>query len=256
MTAPIEVYFWPTPNGHKVTIACEEMDLAYEIKPVNIGKGEQFTPEFLAISPNNRMPAIVDPDGPGGAPIAVFESGAILQYLGRKTGRFYPADERARVKVDEWVFWQMGGLGPMAGQRNHFRNYSPSFLPDQRQSAYGAIRYTNEVERLYGVLNKQLDGRDFIAGDYSIADMISWPWVFARSSAALQAEAFPSSGGVARTRRRAGGGPAGPRAGKGDRRRRVPPAIEQGSGGGPKDVVRSEGAVGGFVNRLFRVNGV
>ena len=191
MTAPIEVYFWPTPNGHKVTIACEEMDLAYEIKPVNIGRGDQFTPEFLAISPNNRMPAIVDPDGPGGAPIAVFESGAILQYLGRKTGRFYPAEERARVKVDEWVFWQMGNLGPMAGQRNHFRNYSPSFLPDQRHSAYGAIRYTNEVDRLYGVLDKQLEGRDYIAGDYSIADMISWPWVFARSSAALQVEAFP-----------------------------------------------------------------
>jgi len=194
VTAPIEVYFRRTPNGHKVTIACEEMDLAYEIKPVNIGKGEQFTPEFLAISPNNRMPAIVDPDGPGGAPISVFESGAILQYLGRKTGRFYPADERARVKVDEWVFWQMGGLGPMAGQRNHFRSYAPTFLLDQRQSAYGAIRYTNEVERLYGVLDKQLDGRDFIAGDYSIADMISWPWVFARSSAALQAEAFPRLG--------------------------------------------------------------
>jgi GSH-dependent disulfide-bond oxidoreductase len=191
MTAPIEVYYWPTPNGHKVTIACEEMGLPYEIKPVNIGVGEQFTPGFLAISPNNRMPAIVDPDGPGGAPISVFESGAILQYLGRKTGLFYPADERARVKVDEWVFWQMGGLGPMAGQRNHFRNYSPSFLLDQRQSAYGAVRYTNEVERLYGVLNKQLEGRDYIADDYSIADMITWPWVAGKSSNALEVEAFP-----------------------------------------------------------------
>ena len=191
MTAPIEIHYWPTPNGHKVTIACEEMGLAYEIKPVNIGRGEQFTPEFLALSPNNRMPAIVDPDGPDGAPIAIFESGAILQYLGRKTGLFYPVDERARVKVDEWVFWQMGNLGPMAGQRNHFRNYAPSFLLDQRQSAYGAVRYTNEVERLYGVLNGQLEGRDYMAGDYSIADMITWPWVASRSNAGMELEAFP-----------------------------------------------------------------
>jgi len=191
MTAPIEVYYWPTPNGHKVTIALEEMGVPYEIKPVNIGRGEQFTPEFLAISPNNRMPAIVDPDGPGGAPISIFESGAILQYLGRKTGKFYPADERARVAVDEWLFWQMGGLGPMAGQANHFRNYSPSFLLDQRHSAYGANRYTNEVHRLYGVLNKRLESREYVAGDYSIADMISWPWVTGQSSAALQMEDFP-----------------------------------------------------------------
>jgi GSH-dependent disulfide-bond oxidoreductase len=188
---PIAIYYWPTPNGHKVTIACEEMGLAYEIKPVNIGRGEQFTPEFQALSPNGRMPAIVDPEGPGGEPISVFESGAILQYLGRKSGQFYPADERARVKVDEWVFWQMGGLGPMAGQRNHFRNYAPSFIPDQRQVAYGAIRYTNEVNRLYGVMDKQLEGRDFLAGDYSIADMICWPWVAGRSSAALIIEEFP-----------------------------------------------------------------
>jgi GSH-dependent disulfide-bond oxidoreductase len=191
MPAPIEVYYWPTPNGHKVTIACEEMDLSYEIRPVNIGRGEQFTSEFLAISPNNRMPAIVDPDGPDGRPISIFESGAILQYLGRKTGLFYPADERARVRVDEWVFWQMGGLGPMAGQSNHFRNYAPSFLLDQRHSAYGANRYTNEVNRLYGVLDKQLAGGDFIAGDYSIADMITWPWVAGQSSAAIQVEDFP-----------------------------------------------------------------
>jgi len=191
MAAPIEVYYWPTPNGHKVTIACEEMGLPYVITPVNIGRGEQFTPEFLAISPNNRMPAIVDPDGPGGQPISVFESGAILQYLGRKSGRFYPADEPGRVKVDEWVFWQMGGLGPMAGQSNHFRNYAPSFLLDQRHSAYGANRYTNEVDRLYGVLDKRLAGREFIAGEYSIADMITWPWVAGHSSAAIQMEMFP-----------------------------------------------------------------
>ena len=192
MPDQIEIYYWPTPNGHKVTIACEEMGLPYTIKPVNIGRGEQFTPEFQALSPNGRMPAIVDPEGPGGQPISVFESGAILQYLGRKSGQFYPADERARVKVDEWVFWQMGGLGPMAGQRNHFRNYAPSFIHDQRQVAYGAIRYTNEVNRLYGVMEQQLTGRDFLADDYSIADMISWPWVAGRSSAALAIEEFPN----------------------------------------------------------------
>jgi GST-like protein len=191
MAATIDIYYWPTPNGHKITICCEEMGLPYTIKPVNIGRGEQFTPEFLAMSPNNRMPAIVDPDGPGGAPIAIFESGAIMQYLGRKTGQFYPADERARVKVDEWVHWQMANLGPNAGQRNHFRNYSPSFLLDQRHSAYGANRYTNEVNRLYGVLDGQLAGREYITGDYSIADMISWPWIQGRSDAALQIEDFP-----------------------------------------------------------------
>jgi GST-like protein len=188
----IEIHYWPTPNGHKVTIACEEMGLPYELKPVNIGRGEQFTPEFLAISPNNRMPAIVDPDGPGGEPIAIFESGAILQYLGRKTGKFYPQDERAKVKVDEWVFWQMANFGPNAGQRNHFRNYAPTIVADQRQAAYGAIRYTNEVERLYGVLNRQLEGKDFITGEYTIADMITWPWVQGRSSAALELDEFPA----------------------------------------------------------------
>jgi glutathione S-transferase/GST-like protein len=191
MPATIEIFYWPTPNGHKVTIACEEMGLPYTITPVNIGRGDQFKADFLAISPNNRMPAITDPDGPDGKPISIFESGAILQYLGRKTGQFYPADERARVHVDEWVHWQMANLGPNAGQRNHFRNYAPSFILDQRQVAYGAIRYTNEVNRLYGVLNKQLAGRDFICGDYSIADMLSWPWVQGRSDAALQVEDFP-----------------------------------------------------------------
>jgi glutathione S-transferase len=188
----IEIHYWPTPNGHKVTIACEEMGVPYEIKPVNIGRGDQFKPEFLAISPNNRMPAIVDPDGPGGAPIAIFESGAILQYLGRKTGLFYPQEERARVKVDEWVFWQMANFGPNAGQRAHFRNYAPSFILDQRQVAYGAIRYTNEVQRLYGVLNQQLEGRDYITGEYTIADMITWPWVQGRSNAGLDLDEFPA----------------------------------------------------------------
>ncbi len=168
---PIEVYYWPTPNGHKITMMLEECGLPYDIKPVNIGTGDQFKPEFLAISPNNRMPAIVDPDGPGGQPISVFELGAILQYLGRKTGKFYPADERARVAVDEWLFWQMGGLGPMAGQAHHFRNYAPEKIK------YGIDRYTNEVNRLYGVMNTRLATRDFLADTYSIADMASYPWV-------------------------------------------------------------------------------
>src|SRR6516164_4602760 len=134
MAKPIELHYWPTPNGHKITIMLEECELAYTIMPVNIGRGDQFKPEFLAISPNNRMPAIIDPDGPGGAPISVFESGAILQYLGRKTGKFYPQAERARVEVEEWLFWQVGGLGPMAGQAVHFRRYAP------RQIAYAIAR--------------------------------------------------------------------------------------------------------------------
>ena len=191
MAEPIEVHYWPTPNGHKITIALEEMGLAYKLTPVNIGRGEQFKPDFLAISPNNRMPAIVDPDGPGGTPISVFESGAILQYLARKTGQFYGADERARVEADEWLFWQMAGLGPMAGQANHFRSYAPSVISDQRQVAYGAIRYTNEVHRLYGVMNKRLDGRDYLAGEYSIADMAAWPWTQGWRGHGVILEEFP-----------------------------------------------------------------
>ena len=167
---PIDLYYWPTPNGHKVTIFLEEAGLPYSVVPVNIGRGDQFKPEFLAISPNNRMPAIVDHDGPGGQPISVFESGAILQYLGRKTGLFYPTEERARVAVEEWLFWQVGGLGPMAGQANHFRHYAPEKVP------YGVSRYTNEVNRLYGVMDKRLADRDFLAGDYSIADMACLSW--------------------------------------------------------------------------------
>jgi len=170
-TRPIDLYFWPTPNGWKISIMLEELGVPYEVKFVNIGKGEQFAPEFLKISPNNRMPAIIDPEGPGGQPISVFESGAILQYLGRKFGMFYPADERKRVAVEEWLFWQVGGLGPMAGQAHHFRQYAPVKIQ------YGVDRYTNEVHRLYGVLNKRLDGRDFLAGEYSIADMASIGWV-------------------------------------------------------------------------------
>ncbi|MEQ1647748.1 MAG: glutathione S-transferase N-terminal domain-containing protein [Hyphomicrobiaceae bacterium] len=172
MTArPIDLYYWPTPNGHKITIMLEECGLPYTIKPIDISKGAQFTPEFLAISPNNRMPVIVDPVGPGGDPISVFESGAILQYLGRKTGKFYPSDERARVRVEEWLFWQMAGLGPMAGQCHHFRNYAPEQVP------YGIERYTNEVNRLYGVMDRQLAQHQFLADEYSIADMAAYPWV-------------------------------------------------------------------------------
>ena len=168
--SPIEVYYWPTPNGWKVSIMMEELGIPYEIKFVNIGAGDQFEPEFLKIAPNNRMPAIIDPEGPDGKPISVFESGAILQYLGRKFNKFYPSDERARVEVDEWLMWQMGGLGPMAGQTHHFRVYAPEKVP------YAIDRYTNEVNRLYGVLNKRLEGREFIAGEYSIADMACIGW--------------------------------------------------------------------------------
>ena len=167
---PIEVYYWPTPNGWKVTIALEELGLPYRIVPVNIGKGDQFQADFLKILPNNKMPAIVDPDGPGGKPISVFESGAILQYLGRKTGKLYPTDERGRVEVDEWLFWQMGGFGPMLGQVHHFRNYAPEKIP------YAIDRYVNEANRLYGVLNDRLEGREFICGDYSIADIACVGW--------------------------------------------------------------------------------
>jgi GSH-dependent disulfide-bond oxidoreductase len=167
---PIELHYWPTPNGWKISIMLEECGLPYTVVPVNIGKGDQFKPEFLAISPNNRMPAIVDPDGPGGKPIAVFESGAILQYLGRRTGKFYPQDERGRVEVEQWLFWQMGGVGPMAGQAHHFRTYAAEKI------AYAIDRYTNEVNRLYGVLDKRLADRQFVAGDYSIADMATFPW--------------------------------------------------------------------------------
>jgi GST-like protein len=168
---PIEPYYWPTPNGSKISIMLEECALPYVVRPVDISKGEQFTPQFLAISPNNRMPVIVDPRGPGGRPISVFESGAILQYLGRKTGKFYPKYERARVVVDEWLFWQVSGLGPMAGQAVHFRCYTP------RQIAYAIARYTEEVNRPYCVMNSRLANHEFLAGCYSIADMACVGWV-------------------------------------------------------------------------------
>ncbi|WP_296819169.1 glutathione S-transferase N-terminal domain-containing protein [Brevundimonas sp.] len=177
MTRPIELHYWPTPNGWKISIALEEMGLPYEVKFVNIGAGEQFDPAFKAISPNGRMPAIVDPDGPDGEPLSIFESGAILQHLGRRSGLFYPQSARERAEVDQWLFWQVGGLGPMAGQTHHFRQYARAIVADQRHLAYGVRRYTDEARRLYGVLEKRLADRDYVAGDYSIADMAIWPWI-------------------------------------------------------------------------------
>ena len=168
----IDQHYWPTPNGHKITIFLEEAGLEYQIHRVDIGKGEQFKPEFLAIAPNNRMPAIVDHNPKdGGLPISIFESGAILQYLAEKTGKFLSTDIRAKTETMQWLFWQMGGLGPMAGQNGHFNVYAPEKIP------YAMDRYTKETTRLYGVMNKRLADRDYLAGDYSIADMASYPWI-------------------------------------------------------------------------------
>jgi GST-like protein len=182
----IDLYYWTTPNGHKITMFLEETGLPYKIIPVNIGAGAQFQPGFLAVSPNNRIPAIVDhePAG-GGAPVSVFESGAILLYLADKTRRFIPQDLRGRVKALEWLFWQMGGLGPMAGQNHHFNIYAPEKLP------YAITRYVNETNRLYGVLNKQLSDRAFIAGEYSIADMACYPWIVPHARQGQNLEDFP-----------------------------------------------------------------
>ena len=177
MPAPIDLYFWPTPNGWKVSIALHEFDLPYELHLVDIGAGDQFKPDFLKISPNNRMPAITDPDGPDGKPISIFESGAILQYLARKHGRFCGETERQRIAVDQWLMWQMGGVGPMAGQAHHFLKYAPAMDPPN-DLPYAKDRYRNEVARLYGVLDRQLAENRFVAGDfYSIADMSLWGWV-------------------------------------------------------------------------------
>src|SRR5262245_25838718 len=183
----IDLQYWTTPNGHKITIFLEETGLPYRIVPVNIGKGDQFKPDFLAISPNNRIPAIVDqePIG-GGAPISMFESGAILLYLAEKTGRFLPADPQGRVEVTQWLFWQMAGLGPMAGQNHHFSQYASERLP------YAINRYVNETNRLYGVLNKRLADRPFVAGkDYSIADMASYPWTVSYERQGQDLNDFP-----------------------------------------------------------------
>ena len=172
----IDLYYAPTPNGWKITIMLEECSIPYKIIPVNLGKGDQFKPEFLAISPNNRMPVIVDHEGPDGEEISVFESGAILLYLGEKTGKFLPTQAAERIKVREWLFWQIGGLGPMAGQVSHFVNYAPNFPGDH---SYSEKRYKNEYDRLLGVMNNILTQREYLAGEYSIADMASFPWVTA-----------------------------------------------------------------------------
>ena len=182
----IDLYYWTTPNGHKITIFLEEAALPYRIVSVNISKGEQFKPEFLAISPNNRMPAIVDhKPKDGGAPISVFESGAILVYLGEKIGKYLPNGFRDRVAVTQWLFWQMGGLGPMAGQNHHFSQYAPEKIP------YAIERYVKETNRLYGVLNKQLADREFVAGRYSIADMATYPWIVPHERQGQKLEDFP-----------------------------------------------------------------
>lgn len=181
----IELYFWPTPNGLKIPILLEELRLPYRGHLIDISKGEQFAPAFLKISPNNRIPAIVDPDGPDGQPIALFESGAILQYLGRKSSSFYPISERQKSEVDQWLFWQVGGLGPMAGQCFHFRKYAPEKIP------YGIERYTKEVTRLFGVMERRLTDRSYLAGDYSIADIACFPWVRLWKDLAQDIEQFP-----------------------------------------------------------------
>jgi GST-like protein len=183
----IDLYYWTTPNGHKITMFLEETGLPYAVKPVNISTGEQFAPAFLAISPNNRIPAIVDHEPvDGGDPLSVFESGAILQYLAEKTGRFLPANLRGRTQVMEWLFWQMGGLGPMLGQNHHFVQYAPQSLP------YAIERYVKEAERLYGVLDQRLADREFIVGDYSIADMACYPWIVPHRRQKMDIEAFPN----------------------------------------------------------------
>ena len=188
----IDVYYWPTPNGFKISIMLEECGLPYKIIPVNIGKGDQFKPDFLKISPNNRMPAIVDDDPPGGgAPVAVFESGAILQYLAEKTGKFLPKDLRGKYEVLQWLNWQMGGLGPMAGQANHFNVYAPQFNLVEALT-YGQARYTNEVNRLFGVLNKRLADREFVAGAMSIADFAIWPWLVGFKNFRQNMDDFPN----------------------------------------------------------------
>lgn len=182
----IDLYYWPTPNGHKITLFLEEAGLPFTIKRVDIGKGEQFHPDFLKIAPNNRMPAIVDhAPADGGAPLSLFESGAILLYLADKTGQFIPTDLRGRNEVLQWLFWQMAGLGPMLGQNHHFNVYAPEKIP------YAIERYVRETARLYGVLNRQLEGREYIAGDYSIADMACYPWIVPHQRQQMVLTDFP-----------------------------------------------------------------
>jgi len=183
----IDLYYAPTPNGWKISIMLEEAEMEYKVIPINLGTGDQFKPEFLKISPNNRMPVIVDTDGPGGEEISVFESGAILMYLGEKSGKFFPQSDKERIRVLEWLFWQIGGLGPMAGQVSHFVNYAPNFPGDH---SYSEKRYKNEYDRLLGVMNMVLEERDFLAGEYSIADMASFPWVTAYKRYEVDLDSF------------------------------------------------------------------
>ena len=185
-TKPIEAYSLPTPNGQKVHIMLEELGVPWTYHRIDIGKGDQFKPEFLAISPNNKIPAIIDPEGPEGQPISIFESGAILKYLGLKFGRLYPTDMRQQVKVDEWLFWQIGGFGPMLGQNNHFNVYAPEKIP------YAQKRYTDETHRLFRVLNTQLEGREYITGTYSIADVASIGWAQSWERYGITREAYPN----------------------------------------------------------------
>ena len=182
----IDLYYWGTPNGLKITIALEEMGLDYQIFPINILENDQFQADFLRISPNNKIPAIVDQQGPRGEAISIFESGAILQYLGRKTGQFYPQDEQHRVEVEQWLMWQMGGLGPMLGQNHHFSQFAPEKIP------YAIERYQAETKRLYGVLDRQLIGQDYVAGDYSIADMAIFPWLMRYEWQGIKLDEFPN----------------------------------------------------------------
>jgi GST-like protein len=185
-TAPIELYYWPTPNGFKISILLEELGLPYNTHFIHIGKGEQFQPDFLKISPNNRIPAIIDPEGPDGKPISIFESAAIMMYLADKFGRFFGRNPRERVAVTEWLEWQMGGVGPMFGQYGHFKNAAPEKIP------YALTRYSNEVHRLYRVLNGRLEGREYVADDYSIADMALLGWVRNWTSREVNNSEFPN----------------------------------------------------------------
>jgi len=189
---PIDVYYWATPNGFKITIALEELGVPYNLHPIDISAGAQFKPEFLKISPNNKIPAIVDPNGPDGQPISVFESGVILQYLARKFGKLYGNNERQRINTDEWLTWQVSGLGPMAGQVSHFTRYAPALVDDPTKLTYSRERYSKEVNRLLGVLDHQLQGKEFITGDYSIADIASLPWVHILPNMEIPLTPFPN----------------------------------------------------------------
>jgi GST-like protein len=186
MTRPIDLYYWPTPNGWKITIFREETGIPYNVIPVDITGGDQFAPDFLEISPNNKMPAIVDPDGPGGEPISVFESGAILIYLAEKAGHFLPQSPRERYLVLQWLMFQMGSVGPMLGQAHHFRRYAPEEIP------YAIDRYTNEAARLYGVMDERLSEAEYFAGEYSIADMAIYPWLISHENQGQRMEDYPN----------------------------------------------------------------